>query len=128
MGMHFRLSFAASYAFITQTMNMFMHMRPKEMFMQHIQSFSNPKIFQNHCQITVFFLAELYTFFILFIIFCVLRIFEWFFFIFFYNTLNISNPEFQNFPVCKSIAIRKNSKHFFRNRWILIGIKNRMMN
>ena len=36
MGMHPRFSFAASYAFITQTMNMFMHMRPIEMLMQHI--------------------------------------------------------------------------------------------
>ena len=31
----------------------------------------------------------------------------------FSNTLNITNPEFQNFPVSKSIAIRKNSKHSF---------------
>ena len=74
------------------------------------------------------FSAEMYTFCILFIIFCVLWIFEYFFFWIFSNTLKITNPEFQNFPVSKSIVIRKNSKHVFRNREIVRGKKNRIMN
>ena len=38
------------------------------------------------------------------------------FFLLFYNTLKNTNPEFQKFPMSKSIAINRNSKHVFRKQ------------
>jgi len=45
-----------------------------------------------------------------------LWIFEYFFFLLFYNTLKNTNPEFQKFPVSKSIAINRNSEHVCRKQ------------
>jgi len=51
------------------------------------------------------------------------------FFLLFYNTWNNTNPEFQKFPVSKSITIRQNSlAHFLENRRILTRMKNRIKN
>ena len=47
---------------------------------------------------------------------CTLNFWVLLFFLLFSNTLKIKNPEFQNFPVSKSIAIRKNNKHVFRKQ------------
>ena len=75
-----------------------------------------PYFFRQNCTLFVFYLS-----------FFLLWIFEYFFFLLFSNTLKNTNPEFQNFPVSKSIAIRKNSKHVFRkNRGILTGMKTEL--
>jgi len=57
------------------------------------------------------FSAELHTERVSFIIFFVLGILMHFLFQLFYNTLKNSNPEYQKFPVSKSIAINRNSQH-----------------
>ena len=53
------------------------------------------------------FLFLIYHFFVLWIL-------KYLFFLLFYNTLKNTNPEFQKFPVSKSIAINRKSKHVFR--------------
>jgi len=81
---------------------------------------SKPINYDKFCKITarlLYFFRQNYTLFVFYLsYFLYFEFWSTYFFLLFYNTLTNSNPEFQKFPVSKSITIRQNSQHVLRKQ------------